>query len=395
MTNRSKLPPTVYLLGLTIFTLVTAEFMVAGMMPALADSFSVSLAQVGNLIAFYALGMALGGPPVMVLLVSRSIGNKPALIGLLAVYVAAGALASAAQSYEILLLARVIMGVSSAACIGLCMTICAGLVPPEARGRAVSVVLGGLMLSPVAGVPMTNLIEHAFGWRASSWLIVALSLVCTFLVATRLPAGGADKQPALRQQLRDLNNLSLWGAYLTSGLIIGSTFAAFSYITPILIKEVGVLPGYIAPILALYGVANLAGNMFVGRIADRHTFPALGWGLALLALALSGFALAGDHQWLNVACFIATGLTGVSLNPAMAARVMKPAEPGALVNTLHTSVITAGLALGSWAGGEAINAGYGLRGPLWVGAGMALLGLISVVRPLMQGSSATRSCAQG
>ncbi|MBX8568729.1 MFS transporter, partial [Pseudomonas cichorii] len=108
MTNRSKLPPTVYLLGLTIFTLVTAEFMVAGMMPALADSFSVSLAQVGNLIAFYALGMALGGPPVMVLLVSRSIGNKPALIGLLAVYVAAGALASAAQSYEILLLARVI-----------------------------------------------------------------------------------------------------------------------------------------------------------------------------------------------------------------------------------------------------------------------------------------------
>ncbi|WP_409372943.1 hypothetical protein [Pseudomonas cichorii] len=76
MTNRSKLPPTVYLLGLTIFTLVTAEFMVAGMMPALADSFSVSLAQVGNLIAFYALGMALGGPPVMVLLVSRSIGNN-------------------------------------------------------------------------------------------------------------------------------------------------------------------------------------------------------------------------------------------------------------------------------------------------------------------------------
>ncbi|GFM80213.1 MFS transporter [Pseudomonas cichorii] len=395
MTNRSKLPPTVYLLGLTIFTLVTAEFMVAGMMPALADSFSVSLAQVGNLIAFYALGMALGGPPVMVLLISRNIGNKHALIGLLTLYVAAGALASAAQSYETLLVARVIMGVASAACIGLCMTICAGLVQPEARGRAVSVVLAGLMLSPVAGVPMTNVIEHAFGWRVSSWLIVALSLVCTFLVATRLPHGGIDKQPALRQQLSDLNNLSLWGAYLTSGLIIGSTFAAFSYITPILIKEVGVLPSYIAPLLALYGVANLAGNMVVGRIADRHTFPALGWGLALLVLALSGFALAGEHQWLNVVCFITIGLTGVALNPAMAARVMKAAEPGALVNTLHTSVITAGLALGSWAGGEAINAGYGLRGPLWVGAGLALLGLISVVRPLVNDASATRPCAQG
>jgi len=55
MTSRSKLPATVYLLGATIFSLVTAEFMVAGMMPALADAFSVSLAQVGNLIAFYAI----------------------------------------------------------------------------------------------------------------------------------------------------------------------------------------------------------------------------------------------------------------------------------------------------------------------------------------------------
>ena len=80
MSARPKLPFTIYLLGATIFSLVTAEFMVAGMMPALADAFSVSLGEVGNLIAFYALGMALGGPPVTVLLLSRGIGSKPALV---------------------------------------------------------------------------------------------------------------------------------------------------------------------------------------------------------------------------------------------------------------------------------------------------------------------------
>ena len=83
MSSRSKLPSTVYLLGLTIFSLVTAEFMVAGMMPALADAFSVSLAQVGNLIAFYALGMAIGGPVVTVLLLSKGVSNKRSLIALL------------------------------------------------------------------------------------------------------------------------------------------------------------------------------------------------------------------------------------------------------------------------------------------------------------------------
>ncbi|CAG8865714.1 sugar efflux transporter [Pseudomonas fluorescens] len=392
MTDRSTLPPTVYLLGLTIFSLVTAEFMVAGMMPALAEAFSVSLAQVGNLIAFYALGMALGGPPVTVLLLSRGISNKRALVGLLAVYVASGALAAAAPTYTVLVLARILMGVSSAACIGLCMTLCAGLVPTEQRGRAIAVVLAGLMLSPVAGVPMTAWVEQQYGWRASAWLVVVLALVCTALVASRLPKAEAGSEPALARQWIALRNRSLWAAYLTSGLIIGATFAAFSYCTPILIEEVGIAPAQVAPLLALYGVANVLGNIVVGRIADRHTLPALGWGLTVMVLALAGFALSGEQHWLSLGCFMALGFTGVALNPAMVARVMKAAEPGALVNALHTSVITAGLALGSWAGGSAIDAGYGLRAPLWVGAGMALLGVLSLVRPVMAGRMA-RTCA--
>lgn len=382
MTNRSKLPPTVYLLGLTIFSLVTAEFMVAGMMPSLADAFSVSLAQVGNLIAFYALGMALGGPPVTVFLLSRQVSNKGALVTLLACYVAAGALAAAAPSYLVLAFARVIMGISSAVCIGLCMTVCANLVAPEHRGKAVSVVLAGLMLSPVIGVPMTTWVEQHVGWRASAWLVVVLALICTALAASRLPSSAKGSEPTLSQQWAELKNASLWGAYLTSGLIIGATFAAFSYCTPILINEVGVAPRFVAPLLALYGVANLLGNMVVGHLADRHTLSAAGWGLALMVLALSGFAMAGDHLWLNLVCFVTLGLTGVALNPAMVARVMKAAEPAALVNILHTSVITAGLALGSWAGGAAIDAGFGLRAPLWVGALMAGLGLLSLARPL-------------
>lgn len=394
MANRYTLPSTVYLLGLTIFTLVTAEFMVAGIMPALAEAFSVSLAKVGNLIAFYALGMALGGPLVSVLLIAQGIRNKRALIVLLLVYVAAGALAAAAPTYTLLLLARILMGVASAGCLGLCMTLCAELVPREARGRAVSVVLAGLMMSPVAGVPLTNWIEHGFGWRASSWVVVGLSVLCTVLVSLRLPPGACDQQQSLSSQWNALHNRSLWAAYLTSGLIIGATFAAFSYITPILIEEVGVQPGAVAPLLALYGVANLVGNMVVGRIADRHTFAALGWGLALMLVALTGFALAGGHIGLNLLCMIAVGLTGVALNPAMVARVMKAAEPGALVNTLHTSVITAGLAFGSWAGGAAIDAGYGLRAPLWVGAAMALLGLISLAPELLAPTRVSTPCVE-
>ncbi|WP_241091197.1 MFS transporter [Pseudomonas viridiflava] len=293
MTTRSKLPSTVYLLGLTIFSLVTAEFMVAGMMPALAEAFSVSLAQVGNLIAYYALGMALGGPPVTVLLLSRGISNKRALVWLLTCYVIAGAVAAAAPSYGVLAFARIIMGISSAVCIGLCMTICAGLVAPEGRGRAVSVVLAGLMLSPVIGVPMTTWVEQHVGWRASSWAVVALAMLCTVLATRRLPAIQKGGEPPLSQQWAGLKNPKLWGAYITSGLIIGGTFAAFSYCTPILIHEVGIAPTLVAPVLAIYGVANLMGNMIVGRFADRHTFPCPGLGPCADGAGIGWFRLGG------------------------------------------------------------------------------------------------------
>lgn len=384
MPSRTKIPLTVYLLGLTIFTLITGEFMVAGIMPALAEAFSVSLAKVGNLIAFHALGMALGGPPLAVLLIAGGVVNKRALVCLLALFVIASSMAAAAQNYEVLLLARVVMGVATSACMGLCMTICAGLVSLESRGRAVSIVLAGLMLSPVAGVPLTNFVEHMYGWRASSWIVAGLSLICTLLVVLWVSDAQSSDQPALRLQMRSLKSISLWGAYFTSGCIIGATFAAFSYITPILIEEVGVLPSSVAPLLVLYGLGNVIGNTVIGRIADRYTFQALGWGLVLLIVALGGFALAGDLRWLNLGCFLAFGFTGVALNPAMVARVMTAAEPHALVNTLHTSIITGGLAFGSWAGGEAIDAGFGLRAPLWVGVGMASLGLASLVLPILK-----------
>ena len=174
-------------------------------------------------------------------------------------------------------------------------------------------------------------------------------------------------------------------AFATSGLIIGATFAAFSYFSPIFLNVAGVSAAAIPNLLAMYGVANIIGNAVAGRFADRHTLTVLVAGLSVLALALVSFALWAQSTPVGIAAFAAIGLTGVSLNPAMVARVMRAATPGPLVNTMHTSVITAGLAFGTWAGGAAIDAGYGMRSPLWIGAAMATLGLASLLPYLRSG----------
>jgi predicted MFS family arabinose efflux permease len=269
--------------------------------------------------------------------------------------------------------------VASAACFGVSISICAGLVAPEGRGRAVSFVLAGLMLAPVFGVPATALIEQHYGWRTSFWSVAVLAMLCTAVVAWRIPASKDRGSVALKAEFRSLRNAGLWAAYVTSALIIGATFAAFSYSSPIFIEVTGFSARTIPWLLMLYGLANVCGNIIVGRLADRHTMAVLAGGLGILAVALGVFAWFAHYSVISIVSFMAIGLTGVALNPAMAARVMRVASSGPLVSTMHISMITAGLAFGSWAGGTAIDAGYGLRSPLWVGMALAVAGLLSLI----------------
>ena len=376
--DSAAMPLAVYLLSAAVFATTTSEFMVAGIMPSLSTALDVSVGEVGYLISLFALGMTIGGPLVTALLLHLKVQNKPAFLWLLGLFVAGSVVTAIAPNYAIMALGRAIQGISSGGCFGIGLTICASLVRPDLRGRAVSIVLAGLMLAPVVGVPAMALIDQSFGLRASFWAIVILAALSTVIVAIGVPSSRREEVAGLRSSIAALANGRLWAAYLTSSLIIGATFAAFSYFSAIFIQVTGLPATSIPILLAIYGVANVIGNLVVGRFADRFTIPILVGGLTFLAVALTVFALFAAVPAIAVAAFIVIGLFGITMNPAMAARVMRAAHPGPMVNALHSSLITGGLAVGTWAGGMAIDAGYGLTAPLWVGLGLALLGLLSL-----------------
>lgn len=373
------MPLVVYILGLTIFSLTTSEFMVAGIMPSLAQALNVPVAQIGYLISLYAIGMVVGGPLATLGLLKLRIPNKQGLMGLLGLYALAQSVAASADSYDVMAIARVATGVAGSACFGMSLAISAEVVSPTMRGRAAAVVIGGLMLAAVVGVPVTTLIDQHLGWRASFWLVVALAGVCMLLVALLVPRSRSSEQISLGKELVEFRNPHLWAAYASSALIISAVFAAFSYFTPILIQITGFAPSSIPWLLGAYGVANVVGNGVVGHHADRHTILIMVWGMIALAVSLALFALFADNKAISVALLVVNGLVGMSMNPAIIARVMKTVHPGPLVNTVHTSIINLGLGAGSWLGGVAIAAGYGLRAPLWLGVALAVLALASLL----------------
>lgn len=170
-----------------------------------------------------------------------------------------------------------------------------------------------------------------------------------------------------------------WKACLTSCLILGASFAAFSYFVPILMHVTN-LPLTIIPlILMLYGVANVIGNIITAKFAYRHSLQVMLIGLSVLTAALISMALLAEYQWLAIFFVVVIGLSGVPMNPAMMARVVSVAHPGPMVNAVHTAVINIGLGGGSYLGGAAITAGFGYISALWIGAFLAFLGLLSIL----------------
>ena len=146
------MPFVIYVLGLLIFAQTTSEFMVAGIMPVLSEEFGVSISSIGYLISAYSAGMVIGGPILTLALLK--VARKKALLTLTFVYLIGQILGAMAPNYEVMFVARLITGISSAACFGLCMAIAFQLVSAHTRGRAASIVLGGLMLATAAGLPL-------------------------------------------------------------------------------------------------------------------------------------------------------------------------------------------------------------------------------------------------
>jgi len=361
--------------------MVTSEFVVAGLMPQMADGLNVTVPQIGYLITAFAVAMAAGGPFLTVALMKFT--PRTALLALFVIFLAGNVLAATATGYGLMLAARIVTGIASQAFFGVSISMCAQITRPEVRGRAIAVVMNGLMVGTLLGLPLSTLVGERFGWRAAFWTITVITVIAALATLFGVPRiERAEGGGGFREEVGVFRKPKLWLVLSTSTFIIGATFSAFSYFNPVLTEVTGFSTGTVPFLLIAYGAATVVGNTVVGRFADRHTVPVLAVGLVLNLAFLTGFALLADLPAPAVACMMGIGLVGVTMNPAMVTRVQRTGNAGPLVNTVHSSFITLGVILGSSIGAVAIDT-WGLRAPLWLGAVMALIGLATVLPDLV------------
>ncbi|MFJ8632904.1 Cmx/CmrA family chloramphenicol efflux MFS transporter [Streptomyces sp. NPDC093568] len=370
------MPFALLLLGVAVFAQGTSEFMLSGLVPDIARDLGVSVPAAGALTSAFAVGMVAGAPLVAGL--ARRWPRRGALLGFLGVFLAVHVLGAVTDSFGVLVVTRVVGALANAGFLAVALVTAAAMAGPQAKGRATSVLLGGVTLACVVGVPAGALLGQLWGWRAAFWAVVLVSLPAVAAVARSVPGGAADaERPALRGELRALRSPRLQVTLVLGALVNGATFCSFTYLAPLVTKVTGLESGWVPVVLALFGAGAFVGVVLGGRFADRRAGAVLAWGGGALCLGWGALALGAGTPAVTLGLVLVQGALSFGVGSTLIARALY-AAPGAptLAGGFATAAFNVGAALGPWLGGTAIGAGYGYRAPLWVSAVLVALSLV-------------------
>ncbi|SJZ41619.1 MFS transporter, DHA1 family, chloramphenicol resistance protein [Marinactinospora thermotolerans DSM 45154] len=367
-----SMPPTVYLLALAVFAQGTSEFMLAGLVADISTDMRVPLSDAGLLTSAFAVGMAVGAP--LMALMSRRWPRRSSLTVFLAVFALVHVLGAVTTDFGVLMTTRVLAALANAGFMAVGLATATALVPPNAKGRALAVLLGGTTIACVAGVPAGALLGELLGWRSAFWAVALVSLPALVAVVTSVPAGKTGNpapagRPSVATELGTLRRPRLLVTLVLGALVNGATFCTFTYLAPIVTDVAGIGSAWVAALLALFGVGSFLGVRTAGRLSDTRPLPLLvGGGVALL-LGWVVFALAASIPAVVVALALVQGTLSFAVGGTLISQVLYAASDApTLGGGFATASLNVGAAAGPWLGGIAIAAGYGLRSPLWVSA---------------------------
>ena len=271
-------------------------------------------------------------------------------------FVLANLLPALGAGYELFLPVRVLIGAVQGLFIAAAMVTATSIVPPERAGRAMGLVISGFATASALGLPLGTLLGQAVGWRGAFVAVVAAGLVVLVLAVVLLPSVPSSGEHRAVGQARSAFAPRVLALLALCCLIFTAIQSALTYVVPYLDQVNGVTGPIVSVYLLGYGIATTVGSYAGGRFADSNASRALIVGTIGVAAALGAWALFGANPVVVAAGVVGMGLFGMGMAPSLQHRVVSLAGVGApLAASLPASAVNAGIALGSFAGGVAID----------------------------------------
>ncbi|MFD6163115.1 MFS transporter [Nocardia sp. NPDC060255] len=357
-----------------VFSLTTGEFVIAGILPEVAEGLNVSVSAAGMLVTAYAIGMIVGGPVVTVL--TARVARKPLVAGLVLFSVLANLGSAIAPNYAVLLVMRAAAGLVVATFFAVAIATAVSTAEPGREAAAVARVALGMNLGIVLGTPIGAAIGQSLGWRATFVAVAVCAAVALPLVVRFMPdRPGADG--SVFGELRVFGDREVWWAIALTALGNIGVVTVFTFITPLLTDIGGFAESTVPVLLLVYGVGAVVGNQAGGWLADRALLPSVAGLLAALVGALLLFWLGGSNQIGAAVLTFVIGALAFAIIPGMQTRVvMAAADAPTLAVAVNASGFQLAAACAGWLGGAVTGYGSGVRSIPLVGAVLTAAGLV-------------------
>ena len=374
------MPLALLALALGGFGIGLTEFVIAGLLPEVAQDLQVSEAAAGMLISGYALSVAVGALGLTALV--NRLNRKHVLSGLMILFIAGNLVSALAPSYELLLLGRILSALTHGAFFGIGAVVAASLVERSKQAGAIALMFGGLTTANVLGVPLGTLLGQQLGWRSTFWAITVIGVLALIGMLVLLPDRPVDKDaPGLRHEVTAFRDRQVWFSLGVTVLGFGGMFGAFTYIAFTLTGVSGFASSWVPGLLILFGLGMFAGNLLGGRrrtapcpAPSSSCCPPCWWSWSL-------FALLAGSQIATVLLLMAMGAFGFATVPALQMRIMGDAgeAPTLASGCQHRRIQRGQRPRGLARRPRDHRRRWRTRSPLWVGAALTAGALIVLV----------------
>lgn len=353
------------------FALGIAEFSMMGILSPIARDMTVSIADAGDFISAYAIGVSVGSP---LPLLFRRQPYKFILLGLTAIICLGNLAASISPGYWTLLISRFIAGLPHGAYFGVAAIVATSLADHGSKATAVAIMVSGMTLANLAGVPAATWLANNLSWRD----VFAMASGSGALAFAGIWAFVPRVQPkAPRSFSRTFHFLKFpapWLIFAATFLGQGSVYCWYSYVEPVMLNVAHVPPSSMQYVMIVAGLGMFLGGLVSGRMADR--FPASLVSCvtaAAIVPILSGIYFFSTNTPLAIALTFSGAAALFALGGPMQYLIVRFSRGGEILGGAGIQIaFNASNALSAFLGGLVINAGWGLTAPALIGLPMAV-----------------------
>ena len=360
-------------LALVTFALGVAEFGMMGILGDIASDININIVEAGHLISAYSIGVAIGAPMLIVL---RRMPLRTLLLLLCSVIAFGNLSAALSPGYSTLMISRFVSGLPHGAFFGAGAIVCSRLVSKGHQASAVAVMVSGMTIANLVGVPLGTFLSDSFSWRLCFLVVTVFALAGVLGIRYWVPSLAPIPDAGLKGQFRFLSRPEPWLIY--AGVFFGqaSVYSWFSYIQPSMISLAHFHIADMTWIMFIAGLGMVVGNILAGKLADRYDPPRISGSICvILIFVMSGLYFFASSKVFSIPLmFLATaGLFGIG--GPLQYLIVRYSKGGEMLGGAGIQIaFNVSNALSAMAGGYVISLGLGYASTALMGVPFAFIG---------------------